>query len=201
MASSRNDTRARQIKEELRMIAFAIFLAGVIVGALMMKIFDKPVSAKQVHNETKTTAVETAERSGYSHDDKELIACDVQKEDNETKENYEWMQFTATAYCSCKKCCDGYADNRPLDSNGNEIVYTASGKKAVQGVTIAADWNVLPKGTVIEMEGYGTFEVQDKGAAIVENKIDVYFDSHEEALEWGVKKVNIRVITNGGDEK
>ncbi len=28
-------------------------------------------------------------------------------------------EFRLTAYCSCEKCCDGWAKNRPLDKNGN----------------------------------------------------------------------------------
>ena len=56
----------------------------------------------------------------------------------------EWIEYEATAYCSCEKCCGSWALNRP-----DGIVYTASGAVAEQGVTIAADWDVLPPGTVI----------------------------------------------------
>lgn len=47
----------------------------------------------------------------------------------------EWIEYEATAYCSCEKCCGSWALNRP-----DGIVYTASGAVAEQGVTIAADW-------------------------------------------------------------
>lgn len=88
--------------------------------------------------------------------------------------------FTVTAYCPCEKCCGAYA-------NG----YTATGAKATQGVTIAADPDVLPMGTEIEMDGH-TYTVQDTGGAIVGNRLDLYFDSHEDALRWGVREKIVR---------
>lgn len=61
------------------------------------------------------------------------------------------------------------------------IVYTASGAEAVQGVTIAADWSIYPPGTVLFVEGLGEMVVQDRGGAIQGQKIDVYFESHDDA--------------------
>lgn len=88
--------------------------------------------------------------------------------------------FTVTAYCPCEKCCGAYA-------NG----YTAIGEKATQGVTIAADPDVLPMGTEIELDGH-TYTVQDTGGAIAGNRLDLYFDSHEDALRWGVREKIVR---------
>lgn len=88
--------------------------------------------------------------------------------------------FTVTAYCPCEKCCGAYA-------NG----YTATGAKATQGVTVAADPDVLPMGTEIELDGH-TYTVQDTGGAIDGNRLDLYFDSHEDALQWGVREKVVR---------
>lgn len=88
--------------------------------------------------------------------------------------------FTVTAYCPCEKCCGAYA-------NG----YTATGAKATQGVTIAADPDVLPMGTEIELDGH-TYIVQDTGGAIAGYRLDLYFDSHEDALRWGVREKIVR---------
>lgn len=89
-------------------------------------------------------------------------------------------KYTVTAYCPCVKCCG--------KSNG----ITASGIKAVEGVTVAADTNILPFGTEIEIDGH-VYIVQDKGGAIKGNRIDLYFDSHQEALNFGrqIKEVTI----------
>ncbi len=104
-------------------------------------------------------------------------------------EEPEWQTFTATAYCSCEKCCGKWALNRP-----NGLVYTASGAIAEEGVTVAADWNILPAGTLIEIDGLGERIVQDRGGAITGNRIDIYFNSHEAALEFGVQEVLVRTL-------
>lgn len=101
---------------------------------------------------------------------------------NEPQETQETRTgvFTVTAYCPCEKCCGAYA-------NG----YTATGAKATQGVTIAADPDVLPMGTELEMDGH-TYTVQDTGGAIAGNRLDLYFESHEDALQWGVREKVVR---------
>ena len=83
-------------------------------------------------------------------------------------------KYKLTAYCACKKCC------------GKSDGITASGVKAVQGVTVAADTRVLPFGTKIIIDSH-EYTVQDRGGAIKGNKIDIYFDSHQEALNFGVQ--------------
>lgn len=88
--------------------------------------------------------------------------------------------FTVTAYCPCEKCCGAYASG-----------YTATGAKATQGVTVAADPAVLPIGTEIELDGH-TYAVQDTGGAIAGNRLDLYFDNHEDALRWGVQEKIVR---------
>lgn len=95
-------------------------------------------------------------------------------------------EFKVTAYCHCEQCCGSWAKDRPVDADGKPIVITASGEIAVQGVTIAADTSVLPFGTKVIMDGH-EYTVQDRGGAIKGNKIDVYFESHQEALEFGVQ--------------
>ena len=103
----------------------------------------------------------------------------------------EWIEATATAYCSCEICCGEWALNRP-----NGIVYTASGAEAVQGVTIAADWSIYPPGTVLFVEGLGEMIVQDRGGAIQGQKIDVYFESHADARQFGRQNVRFYIVNN-----
>ena len=61
-------------------------------------------------------------------------------------------EFMVTAYCSCEECCGYWATVRPLDENGEPIVYTANQSIAEQGVTVAADTSVLPFGTEIKVD-------------------------------------------------
>ena len=49
-------------------------------------------------------------------------------------------------------------------------------------------------GTKVEIKGYGTYTVEDRGGAIKGNKIDIYFDNHQDALNFGRKTVYLRVV-------
>lgn len=100
-----------------------------------------------------------------------------------------WIEGTATAYCPCEICCGEWALNRP-----DGIVYTASGAEAVQGVTIAADWSIYPPGTVLFVEGLGEMTVQDRGGAIQGQKIDIYFESHDDARQFGRRNVRFYIV-------
>ena len=99
-------------------------------------------------------------------------------------------EFKLTAYCSCAKCCGKWAERRPIDEQGDAIVYTASGTIAEAGRTIAVDPSVIPYGTAVVIDGH-TYIAEDCGGAIKGNRIDVYFDSHADALEWGVQTIEV----------
>lgn len=88
--------------------------------------------------------------------------------------------YTLTAYCSCSKCC------------GKNDCITASGAKATQGITIAVDPNVIPYGTEVIINGH-TYIAQDCGGAIKGKRIDIYFDSHYEALQFGKQTAEVYV--------
>lgn len=104
--------------------------------------------------------------------------------------------FELTAYCSCEKCCGQWAKNRPTDQYGNPIVYTATGAIAEAGTTIAVDPNVIPYGSEIQIDGH-TYIAQDTGGAIKGNHIDIYFNDHQEALEFGRQQSEIFIKTTG----
>jgi 3D (Asp-Asp-Asp) domain-containing protein len=96
---------------------------------------------------------------------------------------YKEMQVVATAYCPCEKCC------------GKSDGITATGVKAKANHTIAADPNVLPYGTEI-LCGMGEFVVEDCGGAIKGNRVDFFFDTHEEAVQFGRQEFTIWVKEN-----
>lgn len=89
--------------------------------------------------------------------------------------------YKVTAYCSCSKCCGKYSSG-----------YTASGTKATAGRTVAAS-SKFAFGTQLSINGK-TYVVEDRGGAITGNKIDIYMNSHAEALAWGVKYLPVEVI-------
>ena len=89
--------------------------------------------------------------------------------------------FKLTAYCACAKCC------------GKTDGITATGTKATQGRTIAVDPKVIPYGTKVVING-NTYIAEDCGGAIKGNRIDIYFDSHDEALQFGVQYADVHIV-------
>ena len=116
-----------------------------------------------------------------------------QEPKQELKQQWKTLgEFKITAYCSCVRCCSIWAKNRPLDENGKEIVYTASGERAEAGKTIAVDTSVIPFGTEVRI-GDTVYTAQDTGSAVKGNVIDIYFDSHEDAVKHGAKYLEVEV--------
>lgn len=88
--------------------------------------------------------------------------------------------YKVTAYCSCAKCC-GKATGR-----------TASGTRATAGRTVATSGK-FSFGTQLNIGGH-VYTVEDRGGAINGNRIDIYVNSHSEALRWGVKYLPVNVV-------
>ena len=89
--------------------------------------------------------------------------------------------FTAYAYCPCQKCCGKWA-------NG----ITATGTNAIQGRTVAVDPKIIPLGTKLWIDGKGPYIAEDTGSGINGYKLDVYHESHQDALIWGVQSVTVQ---------
>lgn len=90
-------------------------------------------------------------------------------------------EFTVSAYCSCERCCNGWADG-----------ITASGLTAEPGM-IAVDPNVISLGSYVMIDGV-EYLAADTGGAIKGNRIDVFFSSHASALEYGVQSHEVYLV-------
>lgn len=63
-----------------------------------------------------------------------------------------------------------------------------------QDGTIAADTDYYPFGTRMRVPGYGWGMVLDRGGAIKgPDRLDLYFDSHQEALAWGRRRLWVEI--------
>lgn len=171
-------TKSRQQKrlERFLLTLLTVFLLGVVLGASVTygvcnsnnrqeELTEKPVCA---------SATETVIEEQPEPDLKNL------------------GDFRLTAYCPCEKCCGKWATTRPLDENGKPIVYTASGAIAKSNKTIAVDPKVIPYGTKVIIDGC-EYIAEDCGGAIKGNRIDVYFDTHEQACNFGVQNKSVYV--------
>jgi 3D (Asp-Asp-Asp) domain-containing protein len=116
------------------------------------------------------------------------------------------LAMEVTGYCNCAQCCSWrrtwFGLGAPVVASGankgapKQIGVTASGTRARAG-TVAADVARLPFGTVVYVPGYGYGRVEDTGGAIKGSKLDLWFDSHAEALAWGRRQVYVKVWLRG----
>lgn len=132
-----------------------------------------------------TTNTIYASRGGY-----------VERSASAPTEYKDVLEVKATAYCLCKKCCGKSPDNPGYG-------VTRSGLKIEPGIgmkVIAVDPKVIPLGSKVYVEGlngvfdYGYAVAADTGGAIKNNKIDLYMDTHDATIQWGIKSVRVYVI-------
>jgi len=100
-------------------------------------------------------------------------------------DQWQTVQMRVTAYCPCPKCCGSYSDG-----------VTACGHKISQGDRFVAADKMYPFGTEIIVPGYKSgkaVKVLDRGGVIRGNRLDVFFDSHQEALKWGVRYLDVKI--------
>jgi 3D (Asp-Asp-Asp) domain-containing protein len=103
-------------------------------------------------------------------------------------EQWQTVRMRVTAYCPCPKCCGEFSDG-----------VTACGHQIDQGDRFAAADKKFPFHTEIIIPGYNnsqTVKVLDRGGAIQGSRLDVFFNTHEEALAWGVQYLDVKVSIN-----
>ncbi|MDP4158601.1 MAG: 3D domain-containing protein [Bacillota bacterium] len=100
-------------------------------------------------------------------------------------------------------------DNVASDSNKLDIArtltvestaYTYTGNKTATGVEprkgiIAVDPKVIAMGSKVYVEGYGYAIAADTGGDIRGNRIDVFFTSLRQCIDWGRKSVHVYVLS------
>ena len=125
--------------------------------------------------------------SNYFPEKKEVVFVErepvIVTEIREVEKETQWYYFTAT----------GYSANDPAQGTNST---TATGKKISRGM-IAVDPKIIPLGTEVEIKDMGTFIAEDTGGKIKGNRIDIYFESKEDAKKFGRKGVWIRYEEDG----
>ncbi len=95
--------------------------------------------------------------------------------------------------------CTGYSTGDP--AQGTELGITYCGfnlsKNHVSKLPIiAVDPEVIPLYSIVEIKDMGAFISLDTGGAIKGNRIDILFETKEEALKFGRQNKLVRVINN-----
>ncbi|GGH88211.1 3D (Asp-Asp-Asp) domain-containing protein [Pullulanibacillus pueri] len=94
------------------------------------------------------------------------------------------IEVKATAYTAQCKGCSG------ITKSGYDL------EKHPQAKVIAVDPDVIPLGSTLYVPGYGVAKAADTGGAIDGHHIDVYFHSNQDAREWGVKHMNVTILSS-----
>lgn len=147
-------------------------------------------------HESERTIERTIEVKRTIEEDNRTIEIKTDKEDdaNQAIEPVSLGNFKLTTYCPCELCCNEWADNRPIDEYGNEIIYGAIGERLREGYSVAVDPSVIPYRTEVIINGH-TYKAQDCGGTIKGNRIDIYFEDHQAALNFGVQYAEVFVIS------
>lgn len=123
----------------------------------------------------------------YTETEVAQIAAEPKEEAEEAEQAAVYMgNFTATAYCICYDCCRKTPDHPAYG-------ITASGKRATPGRTVAVDPCKIPLGSIVIIDGK-EYVAEDTGGSIKGNRVDICFASHEEALQFGRRRVEVEVI-------
>ncbi|MGO8702428.1 MAG: 3D domain-containing protein [Candidatus Brocadiia bacterium] len=96
-------------------------------------------------------------------------------------------EYRVTAYSACVACC------------GKSDGITADGTYApgFKGVLVSAPKDI-PFGTKLWVQGVGLVEVHDRGGAIKGRRVELFFQTYREALQWGVQKRQVWVWKESG---
>ena len=159
------------IKQYLILFALVLLIiALIVIGVLCCEHKDKRMTDETI-DAKRTIEIET----------------DKESDTNQAVEPVSLGNFKLTAYCSCSLCCGKWANNRP-----NGIVYGAIGEELKENYSIAVDPSVIPYRTEVIINGH-TYKAQDCGGAIKGNRIDVYFEDHNDALQFGAQYAEVFV--------
>lgn len=95
--------------------------------------------------------------------------------------SYKTYRMIATAFTANCRGCSG------VTATGFNL------KKNPAAKVIAVDPKVIPLGSKVHVEGYGTAVAADTGGRIKGHKIDVFYSTKNSAYNWGRRAVTVKV--------
>ncbi|MEQ2465448.1 LysM peptidoglycan-binding domain-containing protein [Niallia sp. Sow4_A1] len=169
--SQKYNTTVEQIKSWNKLKSDTIHKGDVLI-----------VSKSKVSKESETkTAAQTVNNTVKTKNTVNTVKAEKTEKTNTDASSKE-ITVTATAYTAdCNGCSGITATGINLKDNPNKKV-------------ISVDPNVIPLGSKVYVEGYGTAIAGDTGGAIKGNKIDVHVATTSEALNWGRKQVSVKIL-------
>lgn len=114
--------------------------------------------------------------------EKEAVASANTSSEQTSSPEGQSMTMEATAYTAGCAGCSG------ITANGTDLRNSPNKK------VIAVDPSVIPLGSKVHVEGYGTAIAADTGGAIKGNRIDLHVPTKSDAFSFGRQSVKVTVL-------
>lgn len=165
------------------------FTGATILLILLTMLLSVNAYANENQSATDTASQTSEDSSVEAQDlgdllifgDDEHLLYETQQEETAAESAVSLGVFKLTAYCPCYSCSEGYGG------------ITATGTRTQAGRTIAVDPRIIPYGSRVMINGH-EYIAEDCGGAIKQNRIDIFFNTHAEALRFGVQYAEVFLV-------
>lgn len=182
-----------------RKVIIGFIVWGIVVFATIPKPKGDRIDIRKVLDlpSIKKMADEEVKRVREERMIQEFEREQAEKEKRREKDVVSRGDFQGRKYRVEKLIVTAYApyDNKSGICNDGDPSKTSTGTKPDWG-TIAVNPKRFPYGTEFYIEGYGHGTGLDTGGAMRKNsrKIDVYMDTYKQAMEWGVREIEVIIF-------
>ena len=185
------DLRTKLTTNEKQLVELNAKEESILAEIAAKEAAAKEAAAKKVAGEARKAQVSTASakqsnnsnsssNSNTSSNSNSTQAQSAPAPKQESSSAGSWMTFQATGYST---------------QQAGLSTHTATGiDLRVNPRVIAVDPSIIPLGSLVEVQGLGVYVAGDTGGAIKGRIIDIHYSSVSQALSWGRRSVNIRVI-------
>jgi len=181
--------KSKLIPGKIQPISFIFVIPILILAMIFAQIsFNVAVNFRlhQLESQTSPCEVEIDDSSEENPEVVQSIAEEETSLENANRGSYDRTlkslgNFNISYYCPCESCC------------GKTDGITFSGTNATPNRTIAVDPDVIPLGTQVLIDGI-LYTAEDIGGAIQGNRIDIFVESHQYALEQGRHQSEVFVL-------
>ena len=178
----------------------ALFLAGAVLTCI---IFPKIVFADRsiislqmtIDADTPETPITSEQQAQHDTSQEQLLIASLMQDvavsaahEPQEKDGWQSVRMRVTGYCPCSQCCGSFSDG-----------ITANNHHIQPGDTFVAADKSYQFGTEMVIPGYNSdrsVQVMDRGGVIKGNRLDLFFHTHQQALEWGVQHLDVLIKTN-----
>jgi 3D (Asp-Asp-Asp) domain-containing protein len=159
------------------LIAFAV-LSGTVSANVHAETIDTQAPMPEAHALKPETEALKNRTSVVKAEEK----AEKEKAEEEKTASKKQITVKATAYTASCEGCSG------ITKTGVNIKDNPDAK------VIAVDPDVIPLGSKVYVEGFGTATAADIGGGIDGKEIDVFIPSEQDAIEFGVQKLKVTIL-------